>query len=75
MKRERGKGWQGMAQIKQCTKRQEGWTEGGMERGRKVGWSLHPVIALMYDLIVTLRVWFHGPAGEEVTHYIVTNVV
>ena len=26
-------------------------------------------------VVVTLRVWFHGPAGEEVTHCIVTNVV
>ena len=26
-------------------------------------------------VVVTLRVWFHGPAGEEVTHCIVTNVL
>ena len=26
-------------------------------------------------LVVTLRVWFHGPAGEEVTHCIVANVL
>ena len=26
-------------------------------------------------LVVTLRVWFHGPAGEEVTHGIVANVL
>ena len=26
-------------------------------------------------VVVTLRVWFHGPAGEEVTHFIVTNVL
>ena len=26
-------------------------------------------------VIVTLRVWFHGPAGEEVTHCIVTNIL
>ena len=25
-------------------------------------------------LVVTLWVWFHGPAGEEVTHCIVANV-
>ena len=26
-------------------------------------------------LVVTLRVWFHGPAGEDVTHCIVANVL
>ena len=26
-------------------------------------------------VVVTLRVWFHGPAGEEVTHCIVTNIL
>ena len=26
-------------------------------------------------VVVTLRAWFHGPAGEEVTHCIVTNVL
>ena len=26
-------------------------------------------------LVVTLRVWFHGPAGEEVTHCIVANIL
>ena len=26
-------------------------------------------------LVVTLRVWFHGPAGEEVAHCIVANVL
>ena len=26
-------------------------------------------------VVVTLRVWFHGPAGEEVTHCIVANVL
>ena len=26
-------------------------------------------------VVVTLRVGFHGPAGEEVTHCTVTNVV
>ena len=26
-------------------------------------------------VVVTLRVWFHGPAREEVTHCIVTNVL
>ena len=26
-------------------------------------------------LVVTLRVWFHGPAGEELTHCIVANVL
>ena len=26
-------------------------------------------------MVVTLRVWFHGPAGEEVTHCIVANVL
>ena len=30
------------------------------QRGRKVGWSLHPVIALMYDLI-----WFVVSVQEE----------
>ena len=26
-------------------------------------------------VVVTLWVWFHGPAGEEVTHGIVANVL
>ena len=26
-------------------------------------------------VVVTLRVWFHGPAGEEVTDCIVANVL
>ena len=26
-------------------------------------------------LVVTVRVWFHGPAGEEVTHCIVANIL
>ena len=26
-------------------------------------------------LVVTLRVWFHGPAGEEVTHCTVANIL
>ena len=26
-------------------------------------------------VVVTLRVGFHGPAGEEVTHCIVTNIL
>ena len=26
-------------------------------------------------MVVTLRVWFHGPAGKEVTHCIVANVL
>ena len=26
-------------------------------------------------VVVTLRVGFHGPAGEEVTHSIVTNIL
>ena len=59
MKKERGKGWQGMAQIKQCTKRGDEHTEGRRGRGRQEGWTeegtereegwlvLTPVIALM----------------------------
>ena len=26
-------------------------------------------------MVVTLRFWFHGPSGEEVTHCIVTNIL
>ena len=26
-------------------------------------------------VVVTLRVWFHGPAGEDVAHCIVTNIL
>ena len=26
-------------------------------------------------VVVTMRVWFHGPAREEVTYCIVTNVL
>ena len=26
-------------------------------------------------VVVTMRVWFHGPVGEEVTHCIVTNIL
>ena len=26
-------------------------------------------------VVVTLRVWFHGPAGEEVTHCVVANIL
>ena len=26
-------------------------------------------------VVVRLRVWFHGPAGEEVTHCIVANIL
>ena len=26
-------------------------------------------------VVVTMKVWFHGPVGEEVTHCIVTNIL
>ena len=26
-------------------------------------------------VVVTLRVWFHGPAGEDVTRCIITNIL